>query len=638
MRRAAANLCSLLAVAAVFLFFSLHAPLMADNYIFSRAITPGFAAFYTGSPVTMQPLTLGAAFAQACDMYASWCGRFAGNLSVSLLFLLPRPAFCVLSALLFALQVLLTEVCIFGAEWRERLRPGWIFGVAALLWLAIPSFGEAYFWLSVGGQLALLAQATVFVPFRLAFDGAPAAGARGVLLLKGLGFFLLGAFAASLDFPTSAALPPTAVAACLYLRFRKKLPARRLCVLMAGAAGLCVGGALTLLAPGNAQRLLLTHDAGALAWLAAGRGERLLGWLGHLPGAALAQWLPLLWLALSLLTLRKRFGGEWWRNFPEAALLFLLPALLTHAAYLFTAWPPPRAFATSAAQLLISAAIVSDAALAGASAARHRRFALAAGLVFLLALASVCIEGWKFRRLDEEMAAREALLASARGGVAELPPLVTGPDRWQPLGGSLNDISEDPGFWVNRAMAAWHGVERVVLKKDDNAPRLVCTGDALRARAEADPRYANLELALDRGRIAIAVPDPARDAFTGKISVYYDGYPAVLARVPDWAAHALRGLAGTGGGWRRYLTLLLFARADIPMARDASGRAAGHSPNLALAAKDRIWLVNPDAGPFSPDILPLECRPVPQGRRTPGGERPEPSKNARAIDGPGPAW
>ena len=279
----------------------------------------------------------------------------------------------------------------------------------------------------------------------------------------------------------------------------------------------------------------------------------------------------------------------------------------------FTAWPPPRAFATSAAQLLMCAAIVSAAALAGAGPVLHRRFVLAARLVMVLALISVCIAGWKFYRLDAEIKAREVILAASRGGVARLSPLRTGPDRWQPLGGALNDISEDPGFWVNRAIAAWHGVERVELTKDDRAARTVCTsGPALLARAQRDPRYANLELALNRGRIEIVVPDPGRDAFKGKISVYYDGYPGLLSRLPDWLAVPLRSLAGTGEGWRRYLTLLLFARADIGLERDAAGILAGCSPHLALAEKDRLWLVNPDAGPLSPDILPLQCAPAPE--------------------------
>ena len=609
-RRALLLSASFFAVAAVFLFFSLHAPLMADNYVFSRAISPGFAAFYTGSPVTMQPMTVGAALAQACEMYTTWCGRFTGNLSVYLLFLLPRTAFCLLSALLFALQILLTEICIFGATWRERLSPGWIFGLAALLWLSIPSFGEAYFWLCVGGQLALLCQATIFAPFRLAFDREPD---DRWLFLKGLGFFLLCGYATSLDYSTSAALPPTAIVACLYLFFRKRISLARLGPLLAGTAGLCLGAALTLMAPGNGERLLLTHDQGVLAWLAAGWGERLLDWAAHLPGASLAQWLPLLWLVLGLVALRRRFGRLWARHFPVSALLFLLPAALTHAAYLFTAWPPPRAFATCAAQLIISAAIVSEAALAGGAPRLSRRFALAARLVLLLALVSVSIEGWKFSRLAEEVAAREAVLAASRGGVARLAPLRTGPDRWQPLGGSLNDISEDPGFWVNRAMAAWYGVERVVLKKDDSGARFVCRGGPLmQARAAREPRYSNLELALDRGRIEILAPDAGRDAFSGKISVYYDGYPGVLARLPDWLAAPLRDLAGTGEGWRRYLTLLLFARSDIPLERDAAGRLSGRSANLALTAKDRLWLVNPDAGPLSPDILPLECVPAPR--------------------------
>ncbi|MDE7241145.1 DUF6056 family protein [Desulfovibrio sp.] len=424
---------SLLAVGGVFLFFSLKAPLMADNYIFSRAISPGFAAFYTGSPVTMQPMSLGAALAQACEMYFTWCGRFAGNLSVYLLFLLPRPAFCLLSALLFALQILLTQVCIFGGAWRERLSPGWIFGIAALLWLAIPSFGEAYFWLSVGGQMALLAQAAIFVPFRLALDRAPRNAGPGVFL-KCPGFFLLCCFGASLDFATSAALPPTAIAACLYLRFCRHLTGRELCVLLAGTAGLCLGAAATFLAPGNAQRLLLTHDAAVLEWLASGWGARLLGSLAQVPGAALAQWLPLLWLLLGLAALKKRFGAGWWRHFPVAALLFLLPALLTHAAYLFTAWPPSRAFATSAAQLVMCAAVVSNAALSGASPAVRRRFALAARLVALAALLSVCVEGWKFYRLDAEVASREAILAASRGAWPSFRRCAPGPTAGSPWG------------------------------------------------------------------------------------------------------------------------------------------------------------------------------------------------------------
>lgn len=55
-RQDLANLLSLLTVATILLFFSLNAPLQPDNYVFSRAISPSFATFCTGSPVTMQPM------------------------------------------------------------------------------------------------------------------------------------------------------------------------------------------------------------------------------------------------------------------------------------------------------------------------------------------------------------------------------------------------------------------------------------------------------------------------------------------------------------------------------------------------------------------------------------------------------
>ena len=107
-------------VAAVFFYFIWLTPYMTDNFIFSREIRPGYASFYTGEKISVSPMSIGGAFRQAWEMYFTWCGRFAGNLAVYLLFLLPRWLYCVFASLLFVFYLLLLQMCIFGREWRKN--------------------------------------------------------------------------------------------------------------------------------------------------------------------------------------------------------------------------------------------------------------------------------------------------------------------------------------------------------------------------------------------------------------------------------------------------------------------------------------------------------------------------------------
>lgn len=159
--------------------------------------------------------------------------------------------------------------------------------------------------------------------------------------MRGLGFFLLCGYAISLDYPSSAPLPPTAVTACLYLRFRKKLPVLRLCVLMTDTAGLCIGGALTLLAPGNAQRLLLTHDMCVLSWQGSDWAKDNSAGSGTCPARPLRNAAPPL-AGAEHSRLAKTLREPVDTAFSRVGPALLLPAVLTHAAYQFTAWPPPR--------------------------------------------------------------------------------------------------------------------------------------------------------------------------------------------------------------------------------------------------------------------------------------------------------
>lgn len=560
---------ALLTCGGIMLYLISLAPWMADNYIFSRAISPGFAGFYSGSPAQFAPLSLASAWQQALDMYSGWCGRFTGNLAVFLLFLLPAWLYAIVAACLYCLYLLALGICVFGRAWRAKLTNGWIFAIAALLWAGIPAYGEAFFWLSVGGQIALLGQALIFIPFRLSLD-APlhCAGPSGFLATPGL--FLAGICVAMLDFATSAALPPTAIACVLYLWLFRREPFPWL--LAACAAGLCLGGFLTITAPGNACRLALTTDTDVIHYLAASWPDRILDWLAHLPSAALSLAVPLIFLIYGCLRLQIR-------NFPIPALLFILPALLTLGAYLFTAWPPDRALATPAAQLIVAACIVFAAQPKGG-----RLFRLLRASLCLYCACTLVYEAWQFQLLHEEASQREALFAE---GQTEAPPLTVRPDKYQPLGDRLGDISEDANFWINRAVAAWHGLPFVRLARASDAEYeyRATDGKIIRIKSHA-------------GRIAIE-EGPGQ-----KLHIYYHGAPGLLASLPFGLDKLLyEKLAQIQpGDWRMGLVPLLMARVDLD-----SGET---SEQLKLANSRKLWLVNPGKPWYSPDVLPLAKLPA----------------------------
>lgn len=578
---------SFLFVFLAMLYFIWLSPLMSDNFVFSREITPGYAEFYTGAKVEARPLTLAGAVRQACEMYGTWCGRFAGNLAVYLLFMLPRWLYCLLAACGFALYTWLLQMCVFGRAWRENLTPGWILGIAALLWLGLPSFGEAFFWLSVGGEIALLAQAAILLPYRFALDDIREPEGKLAFLTACAAMLAGGLLAASLDYPASASLPPTALACTAWLWIKKrKAPIMLIC----GALGLCLGACLTLAAPGNAARIILTRDPSVHAYMSASWSERILSWLAHLPGAVLMEWVPLLLLGTALYALWREYGRKWLKQIPAAAWLFLFPACMIHGAYLFTAWPPPRAFAGSFAMLLVCACIVCVRAKQ-APDVRFGKIANLPGLLLgLCCVFSLLWEGVKFYQLHQLVEKREEILTNAKGS-AIIPPMPPGSgDRYWVLGKYLYDLSNDPTFWINRAMAAHYRLEQV--KAAGNAPK----------RWAGGPKSSPVEMESDGGRLKVRMIGDA----PAKLHFYYYGEPAILCALPagkkifDWLA------ADNGQRIKRWLVPILLARADVTPKGDPDRPKRGDSANLKLYSDDMFWLVRPGAGATSFDLAPME--------------------------------
>lgn len=580
-------MCSFGGIAAIMLYFVALSPLMSDNFVFSHEILPGYASFYAGENVTAHPLTVMGAFRQAWDMYFTWCGRFAGNLAAYLLFMLPRWLYCAAAACGFALYVFLLHLCIFGRAFKKNLTPGWLWALAAMLWLGLPSFGEAFLWLSVGGEVALMAQMAILLPFRFALDGPFARHSFSFSVFFCAALLLAGAFTASLDYAASVALAPTAICCIIFLWVKR---GQFYPPLIFAATGLCLGAIFTLAAPGNAERLKLTQDEGVRSWLEATWAARIGDWFGHLPGLLLKGWLPLALLFCSWLIIRR---GKWQiAGFPTAAALFLLPAIIVPISYIFTSWPPARAFNGAFAMLLVFSCIVFAKASQAANAQEQSAIKVGAGVLAALAIFICGHEAWKFYDLHKIDARREAALLNG-SGIVELEKMPVGSgDRYWALGKFLYDISSDPASRINRGMALHYGVGEVRAK-----------GDKLTFWHTANHEQP-LVLATKNGRLEISFRKPDRGPLAGKIRLYYYGEPALLCALPaDIGKKVLKWLeSGEQTDLKKWLVPILLASADISVKSDGGGWISGKSQPLKLY-ENGFWLARPGGGIF--DVLPL---------------------------------
>lgn len=603
-------LVSFLLLVIIFGYFSFNAPYMTDNYIFSLDIKPGYAQFYTGKQVDASAMTWAAAFRQACEMYTSWCGRFMGNLAVYLLFLLPPAIWHIVSSVAFGGYVLMLHISVFGRQWKRHLTPGWILALGALLWISIPSFGEAFFWLSVGGQIALLTQAAMLLPYRLALDAQtpdqecstptkPILNASLAFL-----FFLAGVGTASLDYPTSAALPPTALCVVIYLYFisgKRKIQ----WLLLLGALGLFLGSALTLTAPGNGQRLLLTHDSLIHQWLESSWPERILQWFFHLPLLLPMLFAPFILLGWDAVCLWKSPGRNFLKKIPIPALLYLLPFCLTIGAYLFTAWPPPRAFATCSVQLLLGALIIFARYSQFATVPLAKCMRFLRGCMAFYCVVTVIIEAYDFHELHRISQIREKIILSSDDGDIVLPPIPNSANRYQVLGGELADIAEDPDYWVNRAMAIYYGVKsgrKHASLKIRRAGPFIQYKDETAGTSCKSPG----QIRLDRQRFNFQTEEASRALLENGVHIYYYGRPALLAKIwTPLGEYIYKWLAnGKKGALRQYLVPLLMARTDLHRSESPERPYSSSSPIINLINPSAIWLVEPGESIYSFNLLP----------------------------------
>ncbi len=184
-------------------------------------------------------------------------------------------------------------------------------------------------------------------------------------------------------------------------------------------------------------------------------------------------------------------------------------------------------------------------------------------LLALFCSLSLLWEGCKFWQLNQLVEKRQEILREAKSE-ATIPPMPPGSgDRYWVLGKYLYDLSGDPHFWINRAMAAHYGLDEVRAEGGRTS--------AWQAPAKGAVIPMELKCADNVLEAEIRPEDSAK--LPDRLHIYYYGEPALLCALPYSAGEKiLAWLARAGGsGIKGWLVPILLARADIALKNSPDG-------------------------------------------------------------------
>lgn len=404
--------------------------------------------------------------------YLTWTGRASGMLL--LWFALSyRTAYALLNAVAFgAFAWLIVTVAAGRAVGRSLFDRLVLAVVVAALWFATPSIAETVFWHTGSAtylwsavlMLAFIAPYRIWHTARGPLQRPSAAKETG----GGLAMLVLGGAAGASHEQVAVVLVLGAGALLvrlLHSRQWREFPLR----LWAGLAGLAVGCFVQFASPGNAARSALTPvDALTLTE----RAQALIRYLVNVGGSWLVDMYPwalvLLLLALAgsrILPIASASAGSRSRS------LWWLWAIMAMASVgVFVAQPVianlagPRTALFAAVLLLVSAL----SPLADQSASSHPTHlagpAVRAAVILLLVI--VALDAGRGIKVAAVMSAelearREYVTTEVVAGRrdVEVEPLKTGMTRIVFYG----DVTADPEYWVNKAVAADYGADSIVL-------------------------------------------------------------------------------------------------------------------------------------------------------------------------------
>ena len=578
--------------------FCLLTPLISDDYYFGGSAAQPFAAIMAGESVLpFGSATFAGIFRRAAQMYATWDGRFMAYVTFGFFLWLPGVLNALLAAAMFCAAVWLALLHVAGPERGRTLTPISVALMAAALWWGMPTFGSIWFWRTGLAYAADIGCALFFLlPFRRLLD-QPDVRVRPVLSPVEAAVWLpLSLFFGLLQYNTPLLCFMAGTAALCLLWFRNAaLPSgerlRRLLPLIAGLALLLAGIALVFSAPGNAQRLLVRES-----WfLSLSLWDKIHLWLLDQPSVQALFWLPWALVLWSIRMFVRRYGRAFWRHSPPLGVAFLLLGQMGQGAYLFAPSPDSRAYTSAFLFMLLGGVVFARAALdlAGSASARRAR-CLALGFLGMVLL-TLPHELTLFLSGKTELDARDRVYAASAGRDVRVEPLKTRGDRFFVLGAYQQDITQDPGFWINQAVARHWNLASVALRLPPDRRFRHTDGEGRRT------------LFLQHGATLRLLPSV--EAVAGRsYYVYYYGKAGLVRYLPAVLADALtRWLQrARPGDARLWLVPLFYAQARFREGDAAPVPLWGYYDAFPDAP---LWIVRPGDGPASFRLEPLTPLP-----------------------------
>ena len=593
----------------LFFYFVYLTPYMADNFLFSKITDPSFSEIYSGKSIEkMEEMSFVSAFNQSLIMYKTWCGRFTGNLIVYLSFLLPHTLYACITATLFVIYIILLSICVNGRDWRKRNTPAYVLGIAAILWMGLPSFGSAFFWISVGGFAALLGQAIFFIPYRLVIENNKHDKIYDFHLVREVLFFFLSIFITSLDYATSVSLPSVSLAIVAWLFFKQEGEKRRIpWFYLSGCTGACIGGVLTLFAPGNYRRILLSNDDSVINFLQSSLSERVVDYISNIPLILIYHIVPIFLIVWCVIKIRKKNGILWKNKIPFNIIsVYFIPFFITIASYFFTAFPPARAFTTTYVQLTLIALILLNMV---PEKNVCKQFQFLKCILIIYCLITIPYESWKFFYVTEKITERENIYLKNSGKDVEITPLDVFGDRYMILGSYVNDISVSKDYWINRAIAKWYGVRSVRLSQNSSKlPCIICyrqEGSKIYAQidTQSEKKYMNNE-----GYVLKVEADLAKFSEKKLLHFYYVGSPGLITLFNYGIVQNIPKILEEkkNYGFAKYLVPILYTRTDIKLDL-INDRYSGEGILWGkLPVDSKIWIVKPWENATSFNVYPMD--------------------------------
>lgn len=436
------------------LLLSVESPFYADDY--SNLVTMRDHAFLHG-PI---------------HVYLTWSGRLSPSVFLEVALRYPL-LWGIANGAAFVALVVLTFAVAMGRWPRIARRDLQVVAVVlAAYWFALPVIGETVFW-RTGAAVYLwpmwLMLLFVF-PYRRWVSSPTSTADLGWVrrVAASLGCFVLG-------FVVGCSHEQLIVALCvLFVAFAVKVWQRGLrtvpVALVAGVVGAALGAAVLLLAPGNEVRLAAVGVVSLTVF------ERVRGFAAYLASILIHRLPPLIpWLFCGLLAAVPMRGmGEGRSNDaarPRAWLVWALAGVATLAP--FVIMPGNGAERTFFFLPVFLTVCVLSLSAGGKRRALDCLPSAATSIVIaglmLCVLAPMAGSVRRAMLLTEATHQREQLVRAqkARGVVDVVVP---------PIEGSLNravtfsDLTSDPEFWTNEAMADWYGVHTIVVSGEATLP------------------------------------------------------------------------------------------------------------------------------------------------------------------------